>query len=135
MKFRLTLAMLLAGCLAACEDGKPIVLQSEIHLNPSGKLAVVLEEVDNGMGFGQGALYREVHIVNAGETPEAHGDPSKTVVFYAESTYGKGKDVTVEWLSEGNLRIRYDAIQRPGRQLRSYRGVSVDIGPYIESAR
>ena len=40
-----------------------------------------MERVDNGLGFGQGAVYDEVHVQRARTAVTEHGDRSDSVVF------------------------------------------------------
>ncbi len=111
---------------AGCSDGTPIVMKSQQYESPDRKLIATLEELDNGLGFGLGALYDEVHITMRSEAISHHGSASASVVFYAESTYGKGKPVTVRWLDANRLQISYDAQETPRKRLSSSRAVSIE---------
>jgi hypothetical protein len=52
--------------LGACSDA-PVVLSSERINSPDSKRSAIFEELDNGMGFGLGALIHEVHVVEAND--------------------------------------------------------------------
>ena len=113
--------------LTACDDGTPIVGQSSQIISPDSAFVATLEVVDNGLGFGQGALYEEVHVTRAGQPLGAHGDPGKSVVFYAESTYENGRDVHVRWVTARRLRVEFDSKQKPGREVRRLGDVEVEF--------
>jgi hypothetical protein len=130
MKLAAVLALFPICMLAACDDGKPIILNAVATPSPDSSWKATLEEVDNGMGFGLGALYEEVHLTKPDESPSSHGEPSHSAVFYVESTYGKGKGVSLKWLSSQRLQILYDPSHKPGRQLANYRGLSIEVTPY-----
>lgn len=82
--------------------------------------------MDNGLGFGLGAVYDEVHLGKQGETIGDHGDKGKSVVFYVESTYGKGKPVNVKWLSNDRIQIIYDGSLMPGKKQTILKGVAIE---------
>ena len=121
--------------LVACDDGKPIVLKTAEIASPDGKWMAVLEEVDNGLGFGQGALYQEVHILPPHEKARSHGNPSSSNVFYAESAYGEGPGVTVRWLDSKHLQISYNPNQRPGKLVKSFFGIDIEARPVATGAK
>jgi hypothetical protein len=124
------LIALLGICvLAGCDGGKPIVLQSNSFPAPNGKWVAVVEEVDNGLGFGLGVLYWEVHLLSAGKVVQDRGERSKSSVFYAESTYGKKPDVSVSWVPNDTLQIFYNPAQKPGRLVTKYGAVSIEAQP------
>ena len=129
MKSAASTALLCALALTACDDGKPIVLNSVSTASPSGEWKAVIEEVDNGLGFGQGALYEEVHVVKANEQATTHGDAGQSVVFYAESMYEKGSRINIKWLSANKLQILHDHAQKPGKHLQNYRGITLEVTP------
>lgn len=129
MKFSRHLVLVFACVLAGCDEGRPIVLQSQEFPSPDGAYTATLEQVDNGLGFGLGALYDEVHLRRRGEPVGAHGEPGRYVVFYAESTYqGKGS-VRLSWLDSRHLLVEYAREQRPGRTTRTLSGVAIDFVP------
>ena len=116
----------LALFLSACSEGTPIVVESHQVPNPSGTLVATVEVVDNGLGFGQGALYDEIHISPPGSSAFRHGDPDSSVAFYAESTYEKGHPPSVAWVSNSLLRVTLDPLAKPGRQQSSLNGASIE---------
>ena len=87
----------------------------------------VLEEVDNGLGFGLGALYEEVHVIKDGEAVAAHGDPEKSVVFYADSTQLKGRPAQLKWLSPKVLEISLEPGRSVGKHMSAYRGIQINV--------
>jgi hypothetical protein len=129
MKFSRHVMLVFVCALAGCDDGKPIVIHSQELLSPDGAYAATLEQVDNGLGFGQGALYEEVHLRRRGEPVGAHGDPGASVVFYAESTYQGKNDVRLTWLDSRHLRVSYGRKQRPGRAIGALGGVAIEFVP------
>ena len=122
-------ALVLAFGLAGCNDGNPIVTQSQEFPSPDGAYIATLELVDNGLGFGQGALYDEVHVRHRGESIGEHGDPGGSVVFYAESTYQGNSDISLTWLDGRHLRVEFERRQRPGRALKALSGVAIEFLP------
>jgi len=127
MKFRFLALLFFVILLAGCEDGDPIVKRSQAYPSPDSIYAATLEEVDNGLGFGQGALYEEVHITRRGESVGAHGNPGRSVVFYVESTYKVGSGVKVSWLDSRHLRVEYSRDLHPGRALSNWDGVAIEF--------
>ncbi len=100
-------------------------MKSHEVLNPSGTLVATVEVVDNGLGFGLGAMYDEIHISRAGSSSFRHGDRDSSVAFYAESTYNKGRPPRVEWASDTLLLVILDPLTKPGCQKFSLNGVSI----------
>lgn len=125
MGCRLCILPLLALALGGC-GGEPVVIRSQAFPSPDGAYTATLEEVDNGLGFGQGALYDEVHLTRQGESTGRHGDPGRSVGFYAESTYKNGGAVKIEWLDRQHLRVKFGGEQRPGRISASLNGVAIE---------
>jgi hypothetical protein len=78
--------------LSACSEGVPRVVQATQVESPSRNVAATVEVVDNGLGFGQGALYDEIHLGPSRHGSFAHGDKDESVIYYAESTYEAGLD-------------------------------------------
>lgn len=76
--------LLVAGCLAAFDamigEAEPIVGQVDQFPAPDGDWIATLELVDNGLGFGQGMLYDEVHVHRRGTPVTTHGNPSDSSV-------------------------------------------------------
>jgi hypothetical protein len=129
VKCRFAIPVCLAVALAGCEDGKPIVVRSHAYPSPDGAFTAVLEEVDNGLGFGQGALYDEVHLTRRGEAVGKHGDSGHSVVFYAESPYKVGSEMTVTWIDNRQLRIVYGRERHPGLAVSPLDGVAIAFLP------
>ena len=86
--------------------------------NPGGTFVAVVEKVDNGMGFGQGMLYDEIHLLRRGEAITDHGDASQTRIFYSGDA---GVAPQLHWTDERHLSVSYAGIvdapaaMRPGR--------------------
>jgi hypothetical protein len=85
-----------------------------------------LEEVDNGLGFGLGALYHEIHVVRANEQVQTHGDGSRSVIFYANTSEYRGPPITVLWLSSNRLRVSYGKELTPGKREPQFGEVAVE---------
>jgi hypothetical protein len=85
--------------------------------NPGGTFIAVVEKVDNGMGFGQGMLYDEIHLLRHGEAVAGHGDESKTSIFYLGDAAAAPE---VRWTDDQHLSVSYaegpseHAVTRPG---------------------
>lgn len=129
MKYELAITIFVLISLAGCEDGKPIVGRSQAYPSPDGAFTATLEEVDNGLGFGQGALYDEVHLTRQGEAIGKHGDSGRSVIFYAESDYKVGSEVKVTWIGSRHLRVEYGREQHPGRAVRKLDGIAIEFLP------
>ena len=113
-------------CVSACSDGQPIVTETHELPSPDGRMAAVVEVVDNGLGFGLGALYEEVHVIKAGDAVNDHGASSNSLAFYIESNYGKGKHVAVTWVSPTQLRIEFDGPNKPGKTKLTVAGITIE---------
>lgn len=124
-------AILLIGC-AGCDDGTPIVLESHRVLSPDKMLEAIVERVDNGLGFGQGALYDEIHVQRAGSPLLEHGDPSDTVVLYVLEETDTDIRANAAWTGPRHLLITYDGRRIPGRIVRRLGDISVDYSPVIQ---
>lgn len=110
----------------ACCEGKPEVIESHNFSSPSGALVAAVEVVHNGLGFGAGALYDEIHVSPSCRSSFHHGDPDSSVAFYALSTAGKGRPPEVRWEDDRHLRVILDPLTQPGLQLASLEGVSIE---------
>jgi hypothetical protein len=124
-------AILLIGC-AGCDDGTPVVLESRRVPSPDKTLEAIVERVDNGLGFGQGALYDEVHVLRAGSPVLEHGDPGGSVLFYVMQDTNTDVPVTASWIGPRRLVITYDGRRTPGRIVRQFGDISVDYSPVIQ---
>lgn len=117
----LTLAVL--PCVG-CSDSS-IVLASQSFRSPDDKLVATLETLDNGLGFGLGRIYEELHVLPRAIPIRGHGDSSASVVFYVDVTETAGSQVHVKWVGEKSLEVSYNASLKPGRMFLSSNGVTV----------
>lgn len=115
----------LVFALTACSDA-PIALSSQRSASPDGKRSAVVEKLDNGLGFGLGAIMHEVHVVGATEEVRTHGNGSRSLVFYADTTDYRGPPITVKWLSSNQLQINYGKLLTPERKERHLGEISVE---------
>jgi hypothetical protein len=95
----------LIAMLTGCDDGTPIVLSETRATSPDGQLDAVIEHLDNGLGFGQGALYFEVHVLRHAARPSNHGARDNSVPYYVEDSTGQDAPPRVMWKDNGNLCI------------------------------
>lgn len=121
-----------AAGLVACSEGVPKVVGTKSIVSPSKQYVATVEVVDNGLGFGLGALYDEVHVTSATHWRYKHGDADETVAYYSESTYG-GAVPQVEWVGADRLRITIDANSEPVRQLNSVSHVLIEYSKRLSS--
>ena len=63
--------------LACSNTNEPIVVESREIPNADKTKAAIVELVDNGLGFGLGLEYYEVHIEKPRQKPKAHGDKER----------------------------------------------------------
>lgn len=114
--------------IAACsdQDGVPIVLKSRSIDSPSKLLVATIEEVDNGLGFGQGMIYDEIHVSSRYSPIGFHGDKDSTVVFYAESNFDKGNPPEVTWISDDKLVITLDPSTTRGKRFKGSNGLTIE---------
>jgi len=121
-------AWLIAGLLSACG---PMVLSDVDFPSPDGRWTAILEHVDNGLGFGQGALYDEVHLSRRGPLHflsrhlRRHGDPDTSVVFYVQSAYTVGDTPRLNWRDAQHLLVEYPDCNFPGRQTTRYDNIAI----------
>ena len=115
----------IAIATVGCTDGKPDVMESKAYLSPDSHWSAVSERVDNGMGFGLGRLYEEVHLLPSERRIEAHGDESPSVIFYIESEQTEADRPKIEWLDGRHIRIEYSALHRPYKALTSFQGFTI----------
>lgn len=103
----------------------PIVENSRSVPSPSGAKLLTVETVDNGLGFGLGRLYEEVHVTFGSRSIHGHGESDVSVAFYVDVTEARGESVDVRWIDDKSIEISYDRSQAPGRMANSVAGVSV----------
>ena len=115
-----------------CDDGMPMVLESERAPSPDNALDAIVERVDNGLGFGQGAVYDEIHVLIRGSSVLVHGDPSVSVVFYAQEEINVDNRVTAHWVSARHLVINYEPRRFCGRRTTRLGDILIDYSPNSE---
>jgi hypothetical protein len=110
--------------LSACH---PVVENSSDRLSPDFRWTATLELVDNGLGFGQGMLFDEVHVSHphAWRFLWGHGEPDKSVVFYVYSDDTPRHKPVLRWADAHHLVIQYSGQYEPGRQLTRFSEVTI----------
>jgi hypothetical protein len=127
-----TLIASLAGSgifLSACSDGVPHVVTSAQYRSPDSRWEAVLERVDNGLGFGQGLMYSELHIHAPNQLISDHGGTASTVVFYLEETYTTTWvpiEPSVEWTGANRLLVKYPDLYMPGKMQTSFVDITIE---------
>lgn len=114
---------LFAWSLASCTDGQPIVLETTRIASPDSRWEAILEKVDNGLGFGQGMVFDEIHVQSMGSPVVYHGSESVGLVFYAEALSGSP---TVRWVGEQRLEVAHSASVKPTRQVQRLMDVEIE---------
>lgn len=127
-KYLGTAFFLFAVC-TGCQDGTPIVLESHRVLSPDKTLEAIVERVDNGLGFGQGAVYDEVHVQRARTVVTEHGDRGDSVVFYVMEETDADLRASASWTARRRLLITYDPRRIRGRRTREIMDVTIDYSP------
>jgi hypothetical protein len=131
--FGLTVVLALAGgafVLKWCADSHPVVEQSTEYPSPAGRWQVTMERIDNGLGFGLGVEYYEVHLDKRWTLPWVkvlgrHGDDDRSVVFYVDSE--RAQPPRVQWTGPRRLRVEYDAgPPEPGKMIGRIDDVEID---------
>jgi hypothetical protein len=130
-------AVLLVGtafyALNQSDDGQPIIVNRSELTSPDGTWVATLEAVDNGLGFGQGVLYDEVHIRRPNESIPNHGDSARSAVFFIDAMGASGEPPYLTWRDATHLIISYDTKRSnengPGKCLRGFHGISIDCRP------
>ena len=123
---RATAGLVALACLLGACSAEPTVLFSERIVSPDGKTSALREQLDNGLGFGLGAIYEELHLVGPTEDPGNHGESSQTVAFYVNTSEYSGPAIEVSWLSNTHLLVKYDKSLKPGRQYSQLSGVKIE---------
>ena len=97
----------ITGMLLFAIYGNPAVPKATVVAtlpDPGGRYIAVVEKVDNGMGFGQGMRYDEIHLVRRGDAISGHGDDSKTSIFYIGDAPAAPQ---VHWTDDRQLSVSY----------------------------
>lgn len=100
---------LLSGCilvLTGCSRSPNVQVVDRVA-SPDGYREAVVESVDNQSGFGQRAVWLEIHVLPRGTAPPDHGD-TPTVAFASEKL-GRA-DVTLRWMSPEVLQISHPSV-------------------------
>ena len=106
---------------------KGICIEKSVDvLSPDSKWLATIETVDNGLGFGLGRVYNEVHIRTPGNPITDHGDADLSTVFYVESEQTPKDFPVVQWLNPRCLRIEYPNLHKPGKALVQINGITVE---------
>ncbi|MEX8505746.1 hypothetical protein [Leptothrix ochracea] len=121
---RQTLSVFFIALVAGC-SASPKVESSRTFESPNAELVATLESVDNGLGFGLGALYEEVHIGKRNELPSTHGEKSPSVAFYIQAAEHPATSVSVRWLGNNELEISHHSSIKPGKAVSALAGVSI----------
>ena len=126
----LVLSVFLTGLYAwhTSGDDGPILGKHVDYLSPDGEWVATLEVVDNGLGFGQGRLYDEVHLRRPNEPISSHGDHAGSAVFYKASVGNPPDEVSLDWRDASHLVIAYDddSRARPGKNVTRFHGISIE---------
>jgi hypothetical protein len=110
----------------------PVLEDFSVYPSPDGRWQARLEQIENGMGFGLGREYYEVHILKPGARATEHGDADHSVAFYitTESAAGHPCATThprVEWVDRSHLRIEYHpAMDEPGKKAKRVGDVDIE---------
>jgi hypothetical protein len=107
------------------EKDAPRVMESMHGLSPDRKWEFSVERVDNGLGFGLGAVYDEIHVHRAGIRDFGHGDREKSSVFYVEAS-DRGQKPAARWLGERHLLIMYASGLKPGKMVQHVDDVLIE---------
>jgi hypothetical protein len=109
---------------------EPLLGQVEDFSSPDHRLVATLEELDNGLGFGHGMLYDEIHIHRVDERVADHGDDDRSAIFYANSM-GRQTDEKpkIKWIDSSHLLIVYSPGRidggTPGKAIKEYDGIQI----------
>lgn len=128
----LCVSLVVAGLYALHQsnDGRPVVGKHVDVISPDGNWIATWEEVDNGLGFGQGELYEEVHIRRPDQTISDHGDRAESAVFYIDAMGSSDERASLSWRDGRHLVISYDSKMstegKPGKSIESFKGISIE---------
>jgi hypothetical protein len=101
--------------LGSCDDGIPVVISQSRSVSPDGRNDLVVEKVDNSLGFGQGLVYYEVHVVGHLRVVPDHGNKSRSCVFYVAEETDSDIPTLAGWIAPDQIVITYDGRRNPGK--------------------
>lgn len=127
-------ALFLVSCLFS-NEGVPSVVRSHTFPSPDASWVVEVEVVDNGLGFGLGRLYEEIHLIRRGEAVGKHGDSGASVIFWMEKTDFEHDEVTLHWLDSRKVRVVYGGTEKPGVMRTHLATVAIEYQPVSRSGR
>ena len=113
-------------CSCSARESGPIVQSSSRLRAPSSSWEAVLEEVDNGLGFGLGRLYAEIHLVQQGDAIQAHGDAVPSVIFYYDASDLPASKPTLRWVASDRLLIESPKGAKPGKIIRQFGPITIE---------
>lgn len=120
--------LLFGACaLAGCKDGVPIVLNSDSLASPDARWTATLEQVDKGLGFGQGQAFFELHIHDPGTNVTSRCEESVSCVFQIEQT--SHDKPSMAWTGPRLLTVTYQASTAPLRHVARYMDVQIEYRP------
>ena len=113
--------------LAACKDGTPIVLTSEAVVSPGAESVAIIELIDNGLGFGQGYAYNEIHVGGRGLEVSNHlqGNSDPSVAFIAPWEGDESARPSIQWMDDRNLVVTFGPNIKPIKQGQRVGGVFI----------
>lgn len=131
-----TIALIVASgyALRYFLKAEPLLGQVDDFPSPDDRVIATLEELDNGLGFGQGMLHDEIHIHRPSEKIADHGDDDKSVIFYANSM-GRQSDAKpkIKWIDSSHLLIVYSPGRidggTPGKAINEYGNIQISYNP------
>jgi hypothetical protein len=116
--------LILVAAFLLRNEGRPVVEQSTTYPSPDQQWQATVERVENGMGFGLGAEYYEVHVHRPGYPIGMHGDRDPSVVFYLDSEGVVPPRVL--WVAPRHLVIDYrTGPHEPGKKMDLIAGISI----------
>lgn len=109
---------------------EPLLGQVKDFPSPDKRWVATVEAVDNGLGFGLGMLYDEVHIHHPDEKIENHGDDDRSTIFIANAVGESAKGPQIKWIDSTHLLITYDPARiegsEPGKALKGFREIGIN---------
>lgn len=124
----LAAGLVVAGVLAlrSQAEGTPVVQRAVSYPSPDGEWQATLEEVDNGLGMGLGALFHEVRLHRTGAPIAGHGDPDASVVFYLDAE--EAVPPSIRWVGARHLVVQFEAgpMHQPGRTTERVGDVTIE---------